>query len=304
MIVDDLAPGIYFGLSESIYRADTALGSTDVKMLAQSPPDYWFNSRHNPMREESEPTPSQKFGTAIHKFVLEGREAFETIYAPTEFAGNTKEGKAERAAIKEAGKTPISQDDWTRIMMAGTIIRSNPEISSAFSNGAPEVSVFWERDGIRRKARFDYLKTRAVVDLKSNANRNKQEFVTACRNAIGRYRYDIQAAHYSEARAQVRAFVEQGAVSGDHDPEWVANLAAQDEWAFVWIFYQSEGAPLTWGTTLSPGNGLFDYATASIERAEENYRAFLDRFGLGQPWVLAEPLSEIDINDIPAWSFK
>lgn len=304
MIVDDLNPGIYFGLSEAIYRADTALGSTDMKRLASNPCDYWFGSGHNPMRESKEPTPGQKFGTAVHKFVLEGREAFEALYAPQDFAGNTKEGKAEVAEIKSSGKTPIKRDDWDRIMLSGTVIRANPEIAGAFSGGQSEVSVFWERDGIRRKARFDYLKTRAIVDLKSDANRNQQDFVTACRNSIGRYRYDIQAAHYSEARAQVRAFVEQGAISGDHDSTWLSNVADQEAWAFVWIFYQSEGAPLTWGTTLSPGNGIFDFAKASLAKAEENYSAFKARFGLDQPWVLTEPLEEIDLNDLPAWSFK
>lgn len=304
MIVDNLTPGIYFGLPEAIYRADPGLGSTDMKRLAQSPPDYWFGSIHNPLRDKNEPTPGQMFGTAVHKFVLEGREAFEAIYAPQEFAGNTKEGKAEIAEIKAAGKTPLKRDSWDRILLSGTIIRANPEISSAFSGGNPEVSIIWERGGIRRKARFDYLKTRAIVDLKSDANRNKQEFITACRNSIGRYRYDIQAAHYHEGRARMRAFFEAGAVFGDHDPGWMKNVSDQDAWAFVWVFYQSEGAPLTWGTTLSPGNGLFDYATASLEKAESNYRTFKDRFGLDQPWVLAEPLAEIDINDIPAWAFK
>jgi hypothetical protein len=298
------SPGVYFGLSEDLYRADPALGSTDIKRLAQSPPDYWFGSVHNPLRESREPTPGQKFGTAIHKFVLEGREAFEARYAPTDSKGNTKEGKAELSAIEAEGKIALPRKDWDRIKLSGTMVRANPEISTAFTNGFSEVSVFWERDGIRRKARFDYLKTRALVDLKSDANRNQQEFVTACRNSIGRYRYDIQAAHYCEGRAQLRAFVSDGAMYGDYDYDWLFGASVQDAWAFVWIFYQSEGAPLTWGTTLSPGNGLFDFANASIAKAEENYRAFKDRFGLDQPWVLAEPLAEIDVNDLPAWSFK
>lgn len=297
-------PGIYFGLDESIYHADPALGSTSMKKLAESPPDFWFDSPHNPMREEDTDTAARLFGRAVHKFVLEGREAFERCYAPTDYPGNVKAGKEERERIAASGKQPIKRDDWNRIMMAGTIIRANPSISDAFTGGHPEVSVFWERDGIRRKARFDYLKPRAVVDLKSNANTMQTDFVTSCRKSIASYRYDVQAAHYFEARGQVGALAEDGAVFGDHDHEWLRKVATTKEWAFVWIFYQSKGAPLTWGTTVSPGNGILDLARATLSKSEENYRAFVDRFGLDQPWVIEEPLEELDIADLPAWAFR
>jgi hypothetical protein len=299
------APGIYFGLDESRYHADSALGSTSMKKLADSPPDYWFDSPHNPMREEDDgDTPARRFGRAVHKFVLEGRAAFESAYAPTDFSGATREGKAERARIAEAGKTPIKREDWNRIQLAGTIIRSNPSISTAFDGGMPEVSVFWERDGIRRKARFDYLKPRAIIDLKSNANQMQTSFVESCRRAIASYRYDIQPAHYGEARELVPQFAADGAVYGDHDPTWLKRVADAKEWAFVWVFYQSQGAPLTWATKVSPGNGLLDLARSTLAKAEENYRKFLDRFGLEQPWVLSDPLEEIDVNDIPTWAFR
>jgi hypothetical protein len=301
---EPFAPGIYFGLDEDTYHADTALGSTSMKKLAESPPDYWFSSPHNTLRREDSDTPSRIFGRAVHKFVLEGREAFERAYAPSDFNGATKEGKAESARIAAAGKTRIKRDDWERIVLSGSIIRANPAISGAFSGGAPEVSVFWERDGIRRKARFDYLKVRACVDLKSDANPREIAFPEACRRAIAQYRYDVQAAHYDEARAMLPQLVAAGAVHGDHDPEWLRKVAASQEWAFVWIFYQSQRAPLTWGTTLSHGNGLFDLARATLAKAEANYRDFAARFGFDTPWVLAEPLAELDVNDLPAWSFR
>lgn len=301
---EPVSPGIYFGLDEDIYHADPALGSTDMKTLAVSPPDYWFDSAHNPMREEDDDTPARLFGRAVHKFVLEGRGAFENSYAPTDFSGATRDGKAERAAIAEAGKLPIKRDDWNRIMLAGTIVRGNPSISSAFAGGSPEVSIFWERDGIRRKARIDYLKARAIVDLKSNANTMQRGFIESCRRAIGEWRYDIQAVHYGEARALIPEFVASGAVHGDHDAEWLRKVADANEWAFVWVFYQSHGAPLTWGTTLSPGNGILDIARTTLAKAEDNYREFVDRFGLDTPWLLSEPLEELDINDMPPWAFR
>lgn len=298
------APGIYFGLDESVYHADTAIGSTGMKKLAENPPAYWWDSPHNTMREEDTDTAARLFGRAVHKFVLEGRGAFEAAYAPTDYPGNVKAGKEERERIADAGKQPIKRADWNRIMMAGTIIRSNPEISGAFTGGQSEVSIFWEIDGIRRKARFDYLKPRAIVDLKSNANTMDIDFVASCKKSIGSYRYDVQAAHYFDARAVMPQLVAQGAVFGDHDPAWLDRVVKEPVWAWVWIFYQSTGAPLTWGTTLSPKNGVLDLARATLAKAEENYRTFVDRFGLDNPWVIAEALEELDVNDLPAWAFR
>ena len=309
---EPFAPGIYFGLDEAAYHADPALGSTSMKKLADNPPAYWWDSPHNTMREEDTDTPARFFGRAVHKFVLEGREAFEAAYAPTDYSGSTKAGKEEREVIALEGKQPIKRDDWNRIMMAGTIIRANPEISGAFSGGHPEVSIFWDRDGIRRKARFDYLKPRAIVDLKSNANTMDIDFVASCRKSIATYRYDVQAAHYYEARSQVSSLFDAGSVFGDlgrgnqwmANAEWLQKVATAKEWAFVWIFYQSTGAPLTWGTTLSPGNGVLDLARATLAKAEENYRTFVDRFGLDRPWVITERLEELDINDLPGWMYR
>jgi len=301
---EPFAPGIYFGLDEDRYHADLSIGSTGMKKLAENPPAYWWDSPHNQMRDKDTDTPARLFGRAVHKFVLEGRTAFESAYAPTEYSGATKAGKEERERIAADGKQPIKRDDWNRIMLASTIIRANPEISGAFSGGYPEVSIFWERDGIRRKARFDYLKPRAIVDLKSNANTMDIDFVASCRKSIGSYRYDVQAAHYFDARARMPEFAAGSAVFGDHDPAWLARVVSEPVWAWVWIFYQSTGAPLTWGTTLSPGNGVLDLARATLVKAEENYRAFADRFGLDNPWVIAEPLEELDVNDLPAWAFR
>ena len=72
----------------------------------------------------------------------------------------------------------------------------------------PEVSVFWEHemdDGfvVPCKARFDYLKGRGVGDIKTIRNPYGRPFGEACMRHIVDYRYDIQAAHYLAARAEL-----------------------------------------------------------------------------------------------------
>lgn len=300
---EPFAPGIYFGLEEDVYHADAALGSSAMKKLAESPPDYWWDSPHNTMRPKKKDTPSRIFGRAVHKFVAEGRTEFECAYAPADFNGSTKEGKAESARIAAAGRIRLVRDDWDRIMVSGTVIRANPKISEAFSGGVPEVSIFWERDGIRRKARIDYLKPRASVDLKSESNPFGLHFPVACRKAIDKYKYAIQAGHYREARELIPRFAADGAVYGDHDASLLKKIMSATEYAWVWIFYQSERSPLTWGKQISPGNPVFDDARADIARAEENYRRFADVFGFTEPWVIAEDLEELDPDEIK-WPYQ
>lgn len=294
-------PGVYFGLADDIYHRDPALGSTDIKTLAFSPCDYWFKSPLNPDRPDAESTPAQLFGSAVHKLVLEGRQAFEGRYAATEHNGSTKAGKAERAEIEEAGKIAIRRDDFDRILAAGATVAANTVLADAFSGGMPEVSIFWEAGGIRRKCRIDYLKARASVDLKSIRNTRNIGFAQACRRAISDFRYDVQAQHYREGREALAGLVADGAVFGDHDASWLARLARAPAAAFVFVFYQAEGAPLSYGTVLSPENPILAIARETIDLAEANFVTFRDRYGLDRPWLLDEPLAELDLADMPAW---
>jgi hypothetical protein len=293
--------GVYFDLCDEAYHADPALGSSDMKKLATSPADYWWGSEFNRFRDPDKETPARIIGRAVHRYVLEGRSAFLQDYAPHELSGTTREAKAEKAAIIESGRTPIKRADFDRILAAGEVIRANPQLAPAFDGGRPEVSVFWTRDGIRRKARIDYLKPRANVDLKSISNIRELPFPVACRRAIASYRYDVQAVHYLEARQAMRQLVADGAVAGDHDPEWLRACVASETYAHVVVFWQKENSPLTWGATLSEGNPILEVARNSILRAEENWRRLVANFGFDTPWLESQPLEELDMSEMPGW---
>lgn len=302
------ADGIYFGLDETTYHADAALGSTDMKKLRYEPADYWFESAYNPMHEPDDGETKNSAlikGKAVHKFVLEGRAAFENEYAPCDHGANVKAGKEERLVIAEAGMTPLMRTDYDRIMQAGTMIRANPELANAFTGGCSEVSVFWTDNGIRKKGRFDYLKLRSIVDLKSITNTLGIEFGRTCINALGNRGYLMQAAHYSELRAAMAGLLGKVHVMGDHAPidhDWLAQVAQQERFAFTFVFWQSSGAPVTWGTYLTyPDNPIFDIAKRELRMAEDAFRACSERFAPGEPWVNPAPLTELDISEMPGW---
>jgi hypothetical protein len=301
------APGIYFGLDESEYHRDPALGSTNKKALLGDPSAYWWNSPLNPTREEREETPAQIRGHAVHKFVLEGRGAFERAYGRCEHKGNVKAGIADRQNLVALGKKPLAGKDYDRFEMAGSVIRLNPHIADAFAGGASEVSIFWEEkidsEVVRQKARFDYLKRRAISDLKTHEPYEGVSFEASCHRAMKRYQYSLQAQSYLSARMLIPQFLADGMVYGDHDPDWLKNVAGADlsDIAFVFCFWASKGAPLTWAAYMSPGSLILEDAQRDIDRALQRFVDFRREFGEDTAWIKPQPLAEFDYEKINNW---
>lgn len=303
--------GVYLDLAEDDYHDATALGSSDIRRLAVSPEEFWFESKFNPLWKPNKPTPALKIGTATHVMVLYGSDEFNRRYAPTDFPGNVKAGKDEVARILAAGKIPLKRDDWQRIHMTGAIVRGNPHLANAFSGGAAsEVSVFWTGENrIQKKCRIDYLKPRASVDLKTVSNSIEgTSFVSACRRSIATYDYPVQAEHYREGREQMARLISAKKIFGkpkDGSDEFISprliECARSKEFAFVIVFVNKGNAPLSWACSLSRGNGVLDLARRSIEKAEYNWQTYMERFGAATPWLLAEPVEELDISDLPQW---
>lgn len=339
-----LPDGIYVTLPEEVYHADPALGSTSLKSLVDNAPDYWWDSWMNPAREPETETPAKLFGRAVHKCVLEGKAAFQAEYAPVptpdEYQGCLRTADEIRAFLKENGKPvggdkkalveraselaecpvifdkvlesfeqekrkPLKRDDYNRILAASAFIRANGNLGSAFEGGYPEVSVFWTADGVRFKARFDYLKMRAISDLKSIRNPLNKPFVRACQERIAGLDYTISAEHYMEGRRQMSRLIKAGAVFNAPDDRdfmpWLIQVAGNQEYAFLLVFWQAEGAPISTGFVLSPGNPLLAYARTNISKAVHNYRRFMEHFGPSRPWVPTTDLSELDETDLPVW---
>lgn len=293
--------GIWFGLSDAVYHADTALGSTGLKKLIGSAPDFWWGSWMNPANDENDDTEAKVFGRQLHQCVLEGEDKFKALHAPRYHPGNRKEGIAEIKEITAAGKVPVKFKDYAKILAASAFIKANKTLANAFEGGQPEVSVFWTVDDIRFKARFDYLKLNAITDLKSIANQNDKEFGKACRDAVASYDYIVSAEHYTEGRRQLKRLFDSGKVFGSVDMDWLAKVAANEVFAFVFVFWQKSGAPISHGIKLSPGNPLFSYARSMITKATDNYRRFMAEFGTDAAWVPSTPLEELDETDLPVW---
>lgn len=339
-------PGIYFGLPEEAYHADPSLSSSGFKKLLESPPDYWWESSMNPDRPEEQDTAAKAFGSALHRMILEGQEAFDLTYAVRPEKGDYKDllvtvedlkawcaehdvkvpsgARKEQicALVREAdpnapiwddiwssfqseceasGKVDISFDWYSQIAKAAAAVLKNPHLQKAFTGGRPEVSVFWEHEGLRYKARFDYLKPRAIVDLKSFSNPMGMQFDRAViTGSFARRGYHIQAAHYLEARAWIKVLWEEGRVFGDVDPDWLSRVAVEPNYAFVFVFYQTQGAPVAKGYQFNAGTIIHGAAQQQIAKAVSIYRDHMERFG-SDMWVNTDPIHTIMDEELPAW---
>lgn len=72
--------GIFLGLHEDAYFADPALGSSAIKDLHTSPPDWFWHSPYCSLRPPKEDKSAFRFGTAVHVALLEGMDTFKAVY--------------------------------------------------------------------------------------------------------------------------------------------------------------------------------------------------------------------------------
>jgi hypothetical protein len=348
-----LSPGIYFGLPEDRYHADVAIGSTDIRGILRDHEAWWRASRLNPNQQERAAyaisTKATVVGTAMHKLVLEGMPAFERAYVrrPDDAPGSLPSDKGNltkqaNAAARQSGRISLHGDEWSLCTRTQGLIEAHPDLSSALRGGANEVSVFWRRhDGIMCKARFDRLKAGGVGDLKSIENESHKRLEVACRYDIARRRYDIQAEHYLEARAQlpslfaayevfmidVHGVIERAVYSNsagsnlqlltecatlsvhkrlpDGTIKWMSHendAELIDEEGYGFQFlFVQKSSPGVWSCTVYPGNPILDTARDSIERAFKIYRDQQRIVSPGQPWRPTWRVQELAVEELPAF---
>lgn len=222
-----------------------------------------------------------------------------------------------RTLFHRSGKTDIGQRDDFRIqMLHRMMVRSAEELrlpdgdhltlKDALNKALTEVSVYWiDADGIRQRARFDILKPRFTGDLKSITQWKKSNFKGALLREIILRGYMIQAAHYHEARKQLRIAVDEGRVFGGNKTQrkLLERIARSESWAWVFIFAKMDGAPQVRGIVISPESGQFVKAQQQREEALANFLWHLSfHGGLDRPWFDPDVVWEPNENEWPMFS--
>jgi len=331
-----LPDGIYLGLDEDRYHADSALGSSNIRDLLKGANLYWFKSWMNPKKPKDKKTDSKILGSATHKLLLEGFDAFSAIYVRGPYTEADEHlSSAEKSALTKASKAKLYEgqyllkgDDYDFVMSCKDVLDADPELHGCLDNGPSEVSIFWTRpDGVRCKVRLDKLKIGGIGDIKTIANERERDLEVACMLDIHTYRYDIPAEHYSEGRRQMAALLKAGKVFGGTEPfgkpylgddvklkgtqtyspdevavlEFLKKCVERKSFGFQFVFIPKTGAPDAWSTVITshPENLFTRGAKMDIETAIGRYKAAREQFGTDQRWLPRKPVEELDINRMP-----
>lgn len=201
-------PGVYEMPSE-VYHADPVIGgslsATGMKRLL--PPSCpakfkWLLDNPEPPKKEFD------LGHAAHREVLTEGEAIEVLDFPD---WRTKAAQEARDAARAEGKVPILTKQARQVEEMAQAIREHPVAGALFrpGTGKAEQSLFWRDTDTKQfcRARIDWLPDpdengRVIVaDYKTTAD---GEPSYALPKTVGRYSYELQAAHYLDGVKTLR----------------------------------------------------------------------------------------------------
>jgi hypothetical protein len=190
-------PGIVTGIPESVYHGDTDLAPTLGRSLSQSGAKTLLASPARFAWERDHGRPDKTafdLGSVVHALTLRGGDNRIRVADTTDWKGKVwQDWKREQYAAR---LIPVHRDDLRVASKIAQSVRRHPLAGAILAEGRPEVCVYWidEATGVTNRARIDWLRTNAIVDLKSSVDASPKAFAKAAAN----YGYREQAAHYIE----------------------------------------------------------------------------------------------------------
>ena len=201
----------------------------------------------------------------------------------------------------------VSRDVYAQCMRAFEAITANDAARIAISSGLPEVSVFWKDiNGVPMKSRLDYLKPKAILDLKSFSNSSGAPLDRAVARAMATYKYHVQAYIYTQAAKAAKAMILQGHVFGNN-PANLQQFADQPhDPRFFFIFLETGAAPnvLVREVTQTQGDVvsmLWESGKRSTVAAIETWQVFMDKYGRDNPWRENQQARAFQDEEFPIW---
>ena len=178
-------------ISNEEYHADPAISASQLKTVMQSPYHFW-SKYLDPSRTPAIATSAMKLGSLTHCCVLEPDQVSARYGITPDRRSNA--GKALAAEMEASGIEAVTAQEMEQALAMAASVRSNSTVSSLLSNGAAETSHWWDdiATGLRCKCRPDWFDGETIVDLKTCQDASPALFAAA----VGRFSYQLQAAHY------------------------------------------------------------------------------------------------------------
>ena len=162
---------------KTAYYEDARTSASDIKAFALGGLPALNKAR------EQEDTPALLLGRAVHSAVLTPEE-FSKEYAPANFDGRTKEGKAEKAEAEAKGLTLLKKEDYEKCLWAQEFVAARLSPANV------------------REREFYTDHTKAKIDGLAEADGVLYELKT-CSDVFAALRdfwaraYDLQLGHYA-----------------------------------------------------------------------------------------------------------
>ena len=221
------------------------------------------------------------------------------------------------------GRTLLKPDIMGDIERMARIVLAHQSAAKALTGGVSEVSILWteENTGIPMKARVDYLKTKAIVDVKSFNNPLGKPIDAAVASAVANCRYDVQAVIYDEAVKQAKAMLRTLKTAAIHhvsgpmpSNEWIVATASCPQHTFVFVFI--EQGPVTnvrvreftrsetYGGLGGSTNMHWLSGEAGFYEGLKRYSNCMKQFGPDKPWIEDQPMRPFSEQDFPLYMFN
>jgi hypothetical protein len=189
-------PGFY-DLDEDTYHRDDALtkrlgrslSASGAKTLLKSPARFEYERRHPKASTES-----MDVGSVAHHLILHrgGRLVVVDAYDWRKPANQQlrDNGRAQGVVVVHRGQLRAAA-------AMARAVRRHELAGAILSQGKPEQSAYWidKATGVTLRARIDWLRDDAIVDVKTTADASPEAFAKSCAN----YGYRESAAHYRAA---------------------------------------------------------------------------------------------------------
>jgi hypothetical protein len=241
--------GVYMNMTMDEYLALPALSSGVVRAIVdRCPAAAFWQSPLNPDREPEDTSGTDR-GTIAHGILLEGSTSrvsvIDPAMHPAKGSGSIPEGwtnasiRAARDAARANGLVPVLQPamaEITRMVNAArsfieSLRETEPHIVAAFEKGGgdSEMTIVWEEDGVRCKARFDRLSTDRSVAIDYKTSAMSVEPHQWARRQLTGMGYNVTAAWYRRAiKAAFGVDCAYHFLNQEAEPPYLCSLTACD----------------------------------------------------------------------------
>lgn len=280
--------GIYFNLSEDEYFAEPRLSSSEIKLILDSPTEFWFKSNFNPLKQEKE----NKFmaaGKAYHAYFLD-RKGFFGKYKviPAEIESLNKNSK-DFILWKNLQTLPfISHEEFKKMETIGKYLEQKGQLfyNDVLKNGFPEVSILWEYNGIKCKSRIDYLKLTQILDLKTfikSRSGSVESFVT---KYFYSYKVYLQMVFYAKAVEFAKNFNVSEVHGSQKQVDFFCEWQNEPICLPVIVFLNREIPQFRIKAFTSQAcPDLWRLGEKQIDNAAEKYKIFMESNGMYTAWL-------------------